>query len=266
MAEFPIKLERPLVVFDLETTGTSPRRDRIIELSAVRVNVDGSEEVRTWLLNPTIPIPPETTAIHGISDEDVKDCPTFIDRAKDILAFFDGCDISGYNSDRFDVPCLEEEFVRAGYNFATSSRRRIDVQRIYHKMEPRDLTAALKYYCGKEHVGAHGAEADTLATLEILKAQLVKYAELPKSIDDLDEWIAPHDPLNADRNGMIRWKNGAWTINFGKKKGESLKNLMIDEPNYLKWLSKGDFDADVRMIALDALEGRLPPAPKTENQ
>ena len=139
-----LKLDRPLVVFDIESTGVSPRQDRIIELAAVKVHPDGTEETKTWLLNPTVPIPPETTAIHGISDDIVKDCPTFAESADDIFAFFEGCDLSGFNADRFDIPCIEEEFARTGRDFGASRRRHVDVQRIYHKMEPRDLTAAVR--------------------------------------------------------------------------------------------------------------------------
>jgi len=260
--KFPIELKRPLVVFDIESTGLSTRKDRIIELAAIRVNLDGTEESKCWLLNPTVHIPEETTAIHGISDEDVKDCPTFADKAKEIAEFFEGCDLSGYNADYFDIPVLEEEFVRCGMNFGAAGRKHVDVMRIYRRKEPRDLTAAVKYFLGREHDGAHGAEADTMATLEVLKAQLVKYEDLPRDVDELDEYIAPHDPLNADRNGLFRWREGAWTINFGKKRGETLKSIMLNEPNFLKWMIKGDFDADARSIAMDALEGRLPPAPK----
>ncbi len=259
----PLKLVRPLVVFDIESTGVSPRKDRIIELAAIKVDVDGTEETKCWLLNPTVHIPEETTAIHGIADEDVKDCPTFADKAKEIFAFFEGADISGFNADRFDAPCLEEEFARVGLNFASLRRKHVDVQRIYHRMEPRDLSSAVKFYLGRSHDGAHGAEADAKATLEVLKAQLGRYAEVPRSPDVLDEWIAPHDPLNADRSGLFRWRDGEWTVNFGKKKGESLKRIMLNEPGFLKWMVKGDFDADARMIAADALEGRLPPAPKS---
>ena len=258
-----LKLDRPLVVFDIESTGVSPRKDRIIELAAIKVNPDGSEVERCWLLNPTVPIPAETTAIHGITDEIVRDCPTFADKAAEILAFFDGCDVSGFNADRFDIPCLEEEFARVGMNFAASRRRHVDVQRIYHRMEPRDLTAAVRLYLGRDHTGAHGAEADTRATLEVLKAQMTRYADLPKTTAEMDEYLAPHDPLNADRMGLIRWVNGQWTVNFGKKKGESLKNLLLNEPNFLKWILKGDFDTEVRMIVRDLLDnGRLPPPPK----
>ena len=262
---FPIELKRPLVVFDIESTGISPRKDRIIELAAIKVMPDGTEVSRCWLFNPTVHIPEETTAIHGIADEDVKDCPTFADRAKEILAFFEGCDLSGFNADRFDIPCLEEEFARCSLNFAAGRRKHVDVQRIYHRMEPRDLTAAVGFYCHRSHEGAHGAEADTAATLEVLKAQLARqdgpYAQLPRSVDEMDEYLVPHDPLNADRGGMFRWKDGEWTVNFGKKRGESLKKIMLNEPNFLKWMLKGDFDTEARMIAADALEGRLPPAP-----
>ena len=260
---FPLKLERPLVVFDIESTGTSPRKDRIIELAAIKVRPDGSEESRCWLLNPTVPIPPETTAIHGISDEIVALCPTFADKADEIFGFFLGCDLSGFNADRFDIPCLEEEFARVGLNFAASSRRHVDVQRIYHRMEPRDLTAAVRFYCDRDHAGAHGAEADTRATLDVLKAQMAKYPSLPKDVAAMDEYLVPRDPLNADRNGLLRWMGGELCINFGKKKGDSLRRLLLNEPNYLRWIVKGDFDSEVRMIVKDLLDnGRLPPAPK----
>ena len=258
---FPIELKRPLVILDIESTGVSPRRDRIIELAAVKVAPNAPEEWRCWLLNPTVHIPEETTAIHGISDDDVRNCPTFAERADEIFAFFRGCDLGGFNSDRFDIPCLEEEFARCGKNFESSRRKHVDVQRIYHRKEPRDLTAAVRFYCGRAHDGAHGAEADARATLEVLRAQLGRYDDLPRSVDALDEYLVPHDPLNADRNGMFRWKNGEWVINFGKKRGESLKRIMLEEPGFLRWVVKGDFEADARMIAADALEGRLPPAP-----
>lgn len=258
-----LKLIRPLVVFDIESTGVSPRKDRIIELAAIKLMPDGEEISKCWLMNPGIPIPPETTAIHGISDEIVKDCPTFADKAEEIFEFFRGCDLSGFNADRFDIPCLEEEFARVGMAFAPSARKHVDVQRIYHKKEPRDLSAAVRFYLGRNHDGAHGAEADTRATLEVLKAQMAKYSDLPATVDEMDEYLVPHDPMNADRAGTLRWKDGELTINFGKKKGESLKKLLLNEPNYLKWILKGDFDTEVRMIIKDLLDnGRLPPAPQ----
>lgn len=258
-----LKLERPLVVFDIESTGVLPRRDRIIELAAIKVMPDGTEVSKCWLMNPGVKIPPETTAIHGISDEIVKDCPTFADKAEEIFAFFDGCDLSGFNADRFDIPCLEEEFARVGMNFAPSARKHVDVQRIYHKKEPRDLSAAVRFYLGRDHAGAHGAEADARATLDVLKAQMSRYADLPQTVGEMDEYLVPHDPLNADRMGMLRWRDGELTVNFGKKKGEPLKRLMLNEPNFLRWMLKGDFDTEVKMIVRDLMDnGRLPPAPK----
>ncbi len=257
-----LRLDRPLVVFDIESTGTTPRKDRIIELAAVKLMPDGTEISKCWLMNPGVKIPPETTKIHGITDEIVKDCPTFADKADEIFAFFEGCDLSGFNADRFDIPCLEEEFARVGKNFAPSSRRHVDVQRIYHRMEPRDLSAAVRFYLGRDHTGAHGAEADARATLEVLKAQMEKYPELPQTVGEMDEYLVPHDPLNADRYGMLRWKDGELTINFGKKKGESLRKLLLNEPNYLRWIVKGDFDTEVKAIVRDLMEnGRLPPRP-----
>lgn len=258
-----LKLDRPLVVFDIESTGLYPRRDRIVELAAIKVMPDGTEISKCWLLNPTIPIPPETTAIHGISDELVRDCPTFADRADEIFAFFEGADLSGFNSDRYDVPCLEEEFARVGKNLDVASRRLVDVMRIFHRKEPRDLSAAVGYYLGRSHEGAHGAEADTRATLEVLKAQMARYADLPRTTAELDEYLVPRDPLNADRNGMLRWRDGELCVNFGKKRGQVLRKLMLDEPKFLKWIVNGDFDTDVKMIVRDLLDnGRLPPAPK----
>ncbi|MGN0854848.1 MAG: exonuclease domain-containing protein [Kiritimatiellia bacterium] len=259
-----LRLDRPLIVFDIESTGVSPRKDRIIELAAIKVSPDGTEEERCWLLNPTVPIPPETTAIHGITDAIVKDCATFAEKADEIFAFFAGCDLSGFNADRFDIPCLEEEFARVNLNFGASGRRHIDVQRIYHRMEPRDLSAAVRFYLDRDHAGAHGAEADARATLEVLKSQMTRYPGLPRTPAEMDEYLVPHDPLNADRTGLIRWVNGEWTVNFGKKRGETLKHLLLNEPNYLKWILKGDFDTEARMIVRDLLEnGRLPPPPAT---
>ena len=258
-----LQLDRPLVVFDIESTGVNARQDRIVELAAIRIEPDGTETEKCWLLNPGVPIPPETTAIHGISDEMVKDCPTFADKAEDIAAFFKDCDLSGFNSDRFDVPCLEEEFARVGMNFGACDRRHVDVQRIFHKREPRDLTAAVRFYCGRDHVGAHGAGADARATLDVLKAQLEKYGDLPKTTAEMDEYLVPRDPLNADRTGLIRWQNGQWCINFGKKKGASLKELSLLEHNILRRFVTGNFETDARMIVQDLLEhGVFPPAPQ----
>ena len=270
---FPIPLKRPLVVFDLETTGLFPRKDRIVEIAAVKTNPDGTEERLEHLVNPEMPIPPETTKIHGITDEMVKGCPTFAELADEIYAFFEGCDVAGFNSDRYDIPCLEESFYRVGKNFAAAIVNRVDVQRIYHKMEPRDLSAAVKFYCNRSHDGAHGALADAEATRDVLAAQLARanaatdagdrYAALKgKDVAEIDGYLVPHDPMNADRNGMFRWRDGILYVNFGKKKGTPLKTILMHEPKFLQWIVKGDFDTDVKAIAADALEGRLPPPPR----
>ena len=269
---FPIALEHPLVIFDLETTGLFPRRDRIVEIAAVKINPDSSEETLEHLVNPTIPIPKETTAVHGISDEDVKSCPTFADLADEIYAFFEGCDIGGFNSDRYDIPCLEEEFFRVGKNFSSAVGKRIDVQRLYHRMEPRDLSTALSFYCGRSHEGAHGALADARATRDVLSAILERarrapagdrYAQIAgQGVDALDTYLVPQDQTNADRNGMFKWRDGVLYVNFGKKKGVPLKEMMLNEPNFLRWILKGNFDTDVKAIAQDALNGRLPRPPR----
>ncbi len=260
---FPIKLDRPLVVFDIESTGLNPRTDRIIELAAIRVEVDGTEKSMCWLLNPTIEIPEETTQIHGITNEMIKDCPTFLDKADEIEEFFRGCDLSGFNSDRYDIPCLEEEFARANKNLGVGQRRLIDVQRIYHRFEPRNLTAAVKLYCQRDHADAHGAEADAQATLDVLKAQMARYEELPRTSAEIDEFLNPRDPHNADRNGMLRWKDGELYVNFGKHKGRKLYDIFLHEKNILKWIINGSFNSDVKQICRDLLEkGTLPQAPK----
>ncbi len=259
---FPLELDRPLVVFDIESTGINPRHDRIIELAAIRIEPDGTETSKCWLLNPGVKIPPETTAIHSITDDDVKDCPTFAEKIDEIEEFFRECDLSGFNCDRFDIPCLEEEFARAGRNLCEGARRHVDVQRIYHKMEPRDLTAAVRLYCGRDHVGAHGAEADARATLDVLKAQMERYPQLPRTTAAMDGYLAPRDPLNADRRGLLRWVNGELCVNFGQKKGTKLTDLFARERSWLKWFVKGDFEADARMIVKDLLDrGCLPPPP-----
>lgn len=257
----PIKLSKPLVIFDIEATGISPRADHIIELAAIRLNPDGTQEERCWLLNPGVPIPPETTAIHGITDQDVAEMPLFGERALEILAFFADADLSGFNAMRYDIPMLAEEFTRAGINFSPETRRVLDAQRIYHMREPRDLSAALQFYCGREHTGAHGAEADTRATLEVLKGQFERYTDLPREIEELDRLFNPTDPFNVDRAGRLRWVNGEVTINFGKRKGELLRELAVKEPSYVRWIIRGDFPQDVRAICEGALEGEFPEAP-----
>jgi DNA polymerase-3 subunit epsilon len=253
---FPYKLERPLAVFDLEATGTNPRTDRIVEVAVVRIFPDDRREVHAFRVNPGVPIPPEATQVHGITDADVARCPTFRDLAPRLLALFDGCDLGGYNCIRFDVPLLIEEFLRVGAQFPMEGRRLIDAQRIFHKREPRDLSAALAFYCKDTHEDAHGAEADALATIRVLEGQFERYPDLPRTAAELDRYCDLRDPSWADREGRLRWVNGEITINFGKKKGESLRETAKNDPGFLRWILKGDFPSDTKEIVQKALDNK----------
>ena len=251
------QLDRPLAVFDIESTGTNPRADRIIELSIVKLMPPkGEHELHTFLLNPGIPIPPETTAIHGIKDSDVADKPLFKTLAPDLYRLLEGCDFGGYNIIRFDIPMLIEEFLRASINFNMAGRRIIDAQRIFHKREPRDLKAALNFYCGELFLEGHRAEADALATVRVLEGQFAKYADLPRNLDDLDKYCDLRDPSWADRDGKLRWLNREITINFGKNKGKSVTELTRVDPGFLKWILKSDFASDTKDIIAKILDGK----------
>lgn len=257
----PFKLDRPLAVFDIESTGVSPRADRMIELAVIRIEPDGQHRKQTWLLNPTVPIPTETTAIHGITNETVADCPTFADVAQAVDAFLAGCDLAGYNHTRFDIPMLCEEFARAGITFDIDSRRILDAQRIFHQREPRDLTAALAFYCQELHIDAHGAEADAEATLRVLEGQFARYPDLPRDMESLDRLLNQRDPFAVDRTGRLRWVDNEIFINFGRKKGQRLRDLITQDPGFLKWILRSDFPMDTREIVQNALDGRWPDPP-----
>lgn len=235
-----IKLNKPLIFIDLETTGIDVVKDRIIEISILKISVDEKEESKTLRVNPTIPIPKESTLVHGITDEDIKDCPTFAEIAKTIANFIEGCDIGGYNSNRFDIPLLAEEFLRADVDFDMKNRSMIDVQVIYHKMEPRTLSAAYKFYCNKEIVNAHSANADVIATYEIFKAQLEKYNELEKNIKSLNDYSS--QSKNVDLLGRIIYnEEGVEVFNFGKHKGKSVEEVLKREPSYYNWIVDNEF-------------------------
>ena len=259
---FPIKLDRPLIVFDIEATGISPRADRIVELAAIRIDPDGTETSAYWQINPGVPIPVEPTAIHGITDEIVRDQPTFKDKALEILTFFGEADFAGFNAGRFDIPMLAEEFTRAGITFDPDRRRLLDAQRIFHTKEPRDLSAALKFYSDRPHEGAHGAEADVRATLDVLIGQFKRYKDLPQDMETLDRTFNPIDPFNADRSGRLRWADGEIVVNFGKKKGAKLRALVIEDPGFIKWIIKNDFPQDTRLLCENALKGLYPAPPR----
>ena len=235
-----LKLKRPIVFLDLETTGVDPAKDRIVEISLVKVQPDGSKEVKTRRINPGMPIPPESTAIHGIADDDVKDEPRFEQIAKSLAAYMEGCDLAGYNSNRFDIPVLAEEFLRAGVDVDLKKRRFIDVQNIFHKMEQRTLVAAYRFYCDRELEGAHSAEADTLATYEVLKAQLDRYDNLENDIDFLAEFSTRNE--SADYAGRILYnEKGEEVFGFGKYKGRCVAEIFESEPSYYNWMMNGDF-------------------------
>ncbi len=235
-----LNLKRPIVFFDLETTGVDTSRDRIVEISLVKVMPNGEEIVKTRRINPEMPIPPEATAIHHISNEDVKDAPTFRQIAKSLAQFLEGCDFGGFNSNRFDLPVLVEEFMRAGVEVDFKRRRFIDVQNIFHKMEQRTLVAAYKFYCDKDLTEAHSAEADTLATYEVLKAQLARYPELKNDVEELAKFSSLGEC--ADYTGRILYnEKGQEVFNFGKYKGRSVEEIFRLEPSYYAWMMNGDF-------------------------
>ena len=235
-----LNLKKPIVFFDLETTGIDPARDRIVEISTVKVFVDGHTETKTRRLNPEMHIPAEATAIHGITDEDVADQPRFREIAKSLAAYLEGCDLGGYNSNKFDVPVLVEEFLRAGVNVDFKNRNFVDVQNIFHKMEQRTLSAAYKFYCGKELDNAHSAEADTMATYEVLQSQLDRYPELRTDIAFLAQFSARGQA--ADYAGRILYNDrGEEIFGFGKHKGRVVAEVFREEPSYYSWMMNGDF-------------------------
>ena len=235
-----LKLKRPIVFFDLETTGVDASKDRIVEVSMIKIMPDGEEICKTRKLNPGMHIPEEATAIHGITDEDVKDCPTFAQVAKSLAQFLQGCDFGGFNSNRFDLPLLVEEFMRAGVEVDFKRRRFIDVQNIFHKKEQRTLVAAYKFYCDKDLEDAHSAEADTLATYEVLMAQLERYPDLENDIDKLAEFSTRGEA--ADYAGRILFnEKGEEVFGFGKYKGRPVAEVFRAEPSYYAWMMNGDF-------------------------
>ena len=235
-----LNLKNPIVFFDLETTGVDTSRDRIVEISTVKVFPNGDKEVKTRRLNPEMHIPEEATAVHGITDEDVANEPPFRAIAKSLAAYLEGCDFGGFNSNKFDVPVLMEEFLRAGVNVDFKNRKFIDVQNIFHKMEQRTLEAAYRFYCDKTLENAHSAEADTMATYEVLMAQLDRYPELQNDVSYLADFSARGQ--SADYAGRILYDDkGVEVVGFGKYKGRSVAEVFREEPSYYSWMMNGDF-------------------------
>jgi DNA polymerase-3 subunit epsilon len=253
-----LELERPLIYFDLETTGTDPQRDRIVELAAVKLWPDGRSEEKCRRFNPQMAIPKEATAIHGITDEDVRDEPPFAKVAKGdqgIAAYFAGCDLAGYNVINFDLPLLMAELERAGERLDISRIAVVDSFRIFISREPRDLTGAVRFYCGREHAGAHSALADVKATIDVLEAQLNRYRDLPVSPLELD--AAVRDSEEVDRQGKLKWVDGEIALNFGRHKSRTLKYLAREEPDYIRWMIDNRVVPDAVHHLHDALLGHF---------
>jgi len=235
-----LNLKNPLVFIDLETTGIDIVNDRIVEIAVLKLFPDGKEEFKVRRINPGIPISPEATAVHGITNDDVKDEPSFREVAKSLANLIEGCDFAGFNSNKFDFPLLAEEFLRAEVDFDFKKRKFIDVQTIFHKMEKRTLEAAYKFYCNKTLEDAHTAKADTMATFEVLKAQLDRYSELENSIDFLSDFSSHN--TNVDFAGRIVLdENNVEVFNFGKYRGKSVIEIFRKEPSYYSWMMNGDF-------------------------
>lgn len=245
-----LNLKRPLVFFDLETTGVNVSHDRIVELSYIKVFPDGTEQTGVYRVNPGMPIPPQATAVHHITDADVADEPHFAALAAEILAVFDDADIAGFNSNKFDVPLLVEEFSRTGCHFDLTKHKFVDVQTIYHKLEPRTLSAAYRYYCGSNLEDAHSAAADTRATYEVLLAQLEKYPETAEFGNDVDKLaIFSQQNRNIDLSGRFsRNDNGVAVFNFGKFKGQPVVEVLRREPQYYNWMMQGDFPKNTKDV------------------
>ena len=256
----PFHLNRPLVFFDLETTGLDFKYDRVIELGALKAYPDGRKESFYKRLNPSIRIPQEVTDLIGITNSDVAGCPTFADTVNEIDLFFQDCDLGGYNILRFDAKVMVEEFKRCGRDFKLDSRSVVDAQVIFHQKEKRDLSAAYKFYCNKDLTGAHGAQADTNATFEIWLAQMNLYKDLPQDVKELDRYCRIDKERYVDGEGKFFWRDKEAVFNFGKYKSYSLRYVVEHDPEYLDWVVSPDrhFSQEVIDICFNAMKGRYP--------
>jgi DNA polymerase-3 subunit epsilon len=251
-----LQLKRPIAFIDIETTGVNLSSDRIVEIAIIKILVDGSRQVKRKLINPEIQISQESSDIHGITNEMVKDAPTFKQAGNEIKMFIENCDLGGYNSNRFDIPMLMEEFLRAGMDVDLSTRKMIDVQHIFYTMEPRTLTAAYKFFCQKELVDAHSAEADVDATIEVLMAQLDKYKDLGDSVESILSVIGEDKVVDYARRFCFNDK-GVEIFNFGKHKGRSVREVLKAEPQYYDWMMRGDFPLHTKQKLTEILNSTL---------
>jgi|SRR3989344_2384636 len=253
-----LELETPIIFLDIETTGLNYKRDKIIDMSLIKLHTDGREEVMSILVNPEIPIPSEATAIHGITNEDVADKPPFAAHAEALVKFIEECILAGFNIDNFDLPLLKEELKRAGIELGNKST--LDVKAIYHKLEPRDLITAYKKYCGGEF-DAHKSIDDARATMAVLNAQLESNPDLPRNVAQLRKFYSQKDVDWVDDGGRFIWLEGEVFFNFGKHNGESLKEVFKNAPDYFTWMLDRDFPEDAKSIARNAFDGKFPIKP-----
>ena len=251
-------LERPLVFFDIESTGTNPYRDRIVEIAVIKVMPDGSREDVVRRINPCMPIPAGASAVHGIYDADVADCPTFDVVAHNLYKYLEGCDLAGYNIVKFDVPMLQEEFKRCGLELSMKERKLIDVFNIFCRLYPRNLSAAYKFFCDGNLEDAHSALADTDATVAVLFGQLAKHPELPREMAGLAEFSAARDADFVDSEGRLKFSGDEVVINFGKNSGRRLRDLASEDPGFLRWMLRSDFSDEVKTVIKNALAGEFP--------
>ncbi len=252
-----IKITKPVVFIDVETTGLDTKSDKIIDITLIKIKPDGTEETINELINPNIPIPKEATEIHGIKDSDVLNKKDFKFHAQKIVEFINGCDLAGFNIIRFDFPILQNELNRCGANLSWNEKI-LDLQYLYHKLDPRDLSSAYRKYCNKELGKFHSSHSDAKASLEILEAQLEKHTDLPRDILELIEFSNLKNPNQIDLLGKFLWVNERATFNFGKHKGKTIEEISINEPDYFNWIIDGDFLPDVKQIAKEALSKKFP--------
>lgn len=258
LTQHDLKLSRPLAFFDLETTGINTQSDRIVEIAVVKYLPRGTIREFEHRINPEIPIPSLSTAVHGITDADVALAPTFAQIVQRLVDFLEDCDFSGFNVRRFDLPLLQQEFRRCGLELDLSGRHVVDVQTIFHMKEPRDLSAALRFYCQRDHVGAHGAMADVRATAEIFSAQLQRYDDLPRTIDELEAVVHPKDPSWVDEEGKLVWEANNVILTFGKYRGTPLQNVIHRDRDYIQWILDGSFPESMKSVIRNMMDGVMP--------
>lgn len=251
-----LQLERPIAFIDLETTGVSLTTDRIVEVAIIKILPDGTRQVKRKLINPQMPIPAQSSEIHGITDEMVKDAPTFKQAGNELKQFIENCDLGGYNSNRFDIPMLMEEFLRSGLEMDLTTRRMVDVQHIFYTMEPRTLSAAYKFFCQKELVDAHSAEADVAATIDVLMAQIERYPQLGSTVDSILNTIGEEKIVDYARRFVFDDKN-VEVFNFGKHKGRPVADVLKAEPQYYDWMMRGDFPLHTKQKLTEILNKTL---------